>query len=91
LEAAQKKRVLCHIVYLWISLVEFHVIFPEFVDSLEKLCFLRKLLLDILSIENVLEVHPLALKGKPFINDISNITKMLLPHFDSSSNFSYEL
>jgi len=64
------------------------VIFPPFVYCLEELSFLRELLLDIFSIEDVFKVHPLSLESKPLIDDIRNVTEMFLPQFNCTSNLS---
>ena len=47
--------------------------------------------LDILSIKNVFEIHPLSLESEPFINDIANVAQLLFPFFDLSTNFSHML
>ena len=68
-----------------------HVLFPLLVDHLEKLGFSGKLFDDILSIENVFEVHPLALEGQPLINEVSKVDKLLLHCFDGAFNLLNEL
>jgi hypothetical protein len=67
------------------------VVLPPFVDGLKELSLLRELLLDVFSIENVFQIHPLALEGKPLIDDIRYVTKVLLPELDGSSDFSHVL
>jgi hypothetical protein len=63
------------------------VFFPELVNSLELLGFVGKLLLNILSIEDILEIHPGLLENEPLIEDIRDITQSLFPAFDSISDF----
>jgi len=42
----------------WVFLSSNHDIFPEFIDKLEHLSLSWELLLNILSIENIFQVHP---------------------------------
>lgn len=64
------------------------MIFPELVYGLEELCLLRELLLNVFSIEDVLEIHPLSLEGEPLVDNIRDVTEMLLPVFNLGSDLS---
>ena len=66
------------------------MIFPELVDLLELLGLILQLSLNILSVEDVLKVHPLALEGKPLIDSVTNVTEFALPIFDFSTDFCDE-
>jgi len=67
------------------------VVLPELINCLEKLVFLRELLLDIIGIEDVFKIHPLALECQPLIDNIRNVTEMLFPSLNGSSDFGNEL
>lgn len=60
-----------------------HVILPELVNVLELLRLSLKLSLDVLSVEDVLEVHPLTLEGSPLTNYIINGAEASLPFVGS--------
>ena len=61
LELAEQSDVLCNVNDLRIRLVVLHVVLPPLVDTLEKFGLLRKLLLNIFSIENIFKIHPSSL------------------------------
>lgn len=63
-----------------------HVILPELVNVLERLGLSLELGLDVLSVEDVLEVHPLALESEPLIDHITEVTELALPFFDLSTD-----
>lgn len=47
-----------------------HMLFPLFVDLLEKFAFSRQLFNNIIRTENILKIHPLSLELKPFVNNV---------------------
>ena len=56
-----------------------HVVSPELISQLELLGFVRELLLDVLGVEDVLQVHPLALEGEPLVQHVRDVAQLLLP------------
>lgn len=59
-----------------------HVLFPELVDSLERLGLSLELRLDIFGAENVFEVHPLTLESEPLVNGIRHVAQLVKPLLD---------
>lgn len=63
------------------------MLFPLLVDLLEHLGLSRQLFDDIFSVENVFQIHPLALEFQPFVDDISKINKLAFHGLDGASDF----
>jgi hypothetical protein len=65
-----------------------HCILPELVHLLELFGLIWKLLLDIFSIENILEIHPGLLEDEPLINAVRDVAELLLPLLNFFSDLS---
>ena len=63
-----------------------HVVLPELVHSLELLRLVLQLSLDILSIEDVFEVHPLAHESHPFIDGVTDVSELGFPLFNADDS-----
>ena len=63
------------------------MIFPEFVDSLKLLGLSFQLRLNILSVENIFEVHPLSLESEPLVDGITDVAQSALPFLNLLSYF----
>ena len=74
----------------WIFLALNHVVFPEFVDLLELFCLRLQLSLNVLSIEDIFQIHPLTLEAKPLIDGITNVAQLFLPLFDFNADLVNE-
>lgn len=79
LESLEKNVTGASLDYLGCLFSSDHDIFPELVNKLELFGFRWELLLDILSIENVFQVHPWLLEYEPLINAVGNVSEFLLP------------
>jgi len=65
-----------------------HDIFPELVHHNEFLVFLWQLFLDVLSAEDVLQVHPLPLASQPLVDYLRNQQQSLLYYLHALPNLS---
>ena len=88
LESSEKCITIAHLSNKRHLLGSQHVVFPELINALELFCFVGQLLLDILSIENVLQVHPGLLEHQPLVNDVGYVSELLLPDLNLVSDFS---
>lgn len=75
----------------WLLLGASHVLLPLLVDHLEHLGLGWKLLDDVLSVENVFQVHPLALELEPLVDKIGQVDEFALHGLDTALDLSDEL
>lgn len=80
--------VLAHHNGVFVDLV--HVLFPELIYLSEQASLILELLSDIVSTEDVLQVHPTALKGEPLLDNNVNILELHLPLFNFIADFSHK-
>ena len=70
----------------WLFIRFVHNVLPEFINAQELLSFRGQLLLNVLSSENIFEVHPLSLALQPFVQNFADQHQLFFPLFDLSSN-----